>query len=112
MGIRHPDDAQSVAAVLELHGPMAVATSATYERGAHIIDPHTGQPTTEVASVTIVGRDLAVVDAYATAVFVMGVEGLQWLDTRPGFDGLVLTRDGAQHTSAAFDRWRAVLPTG
>ncbi len=112
VGIRHPDDAGSLAAVIELYGPMAIATSATYERGAHIIDPHTGQPTTDVASVTIVGPDLTLVDAYATAVFVMGVDGLAWLDRHAGYDGLVLTHDGGQHTSAGFDRWRAVLPAG
>ncbi len=110
VGIRHPDDAQSLAAVIELRGPISVATSATYERGAHIIDPHTGQPTTDVASVTIVGPDLTLADAYATAVFVMGLDGLEWLDTHRDYDGLVLTHDGAQHTSPGFDRWRAALP--
>ncbi len=108
VGIRHPDDALQVAAVLELHGPVGVATSATYERGAHIVDPRTGQATTDVASVTIVGPDLAVADAWATAVFVLGVPGLDRLADRPGYDGLVLDHDGTQHVTAGFDRWRAV----
>ena len=62
--------------VLDVIGPAAVATSATYERGAHIVDPRTGQPTTDLASVTVVGPDLTNVDAYATAIFVMGLPGL------------------------------------
>ncbi|MEZ5217487.1 MAG: FAD:protein FMN transferase [Ilumatobacteraceae bacterium] len=84
IGIRHPEIDTALAAVLEVDGSVGVATSATYERGAHIIDPISGQPTTELASVTVVGPDLGLADAYATAVFVMGVEGLEWLMAREG----------------------------
>jgi FAD:protein FMN transferase len=95
IGIRHPADPMASAAVLALSGRAAIATSATYERGAHIMDPATGEPTAGLASVTIVGDDLTFVDAYATAVFVMGVDGLEWLMERhPGLDGFVITHDG------------------
>jgi len=77
IGVRHPHEADRVAAVLALRGPSAIATSATYERGAHIVDPRTGEPTAVVASMTIVGPDLTVVDVCATTAFVMGVEGLE-----------------------------------
>ena len=50
--------------------------------GAHIIDLATGAPTADLASVTIVGPDLTYADAYATAVFVMGIDGLNWLAER------------------------------
>jgi thiamine biosynthesis lipoprotein len=108
IGIRHPAVADRFAAVLDLTGPMAVATSATYERGAHIVDPRTGQRTIDLASVTIVGRDLTLVDADATAVFVMGLEGLDWLlDHRPGHDAFVVTHDDRAYTTPGFDRRRA-----
>lgn len=95
IGIRHPDLPDQSAAVLGGSGRLAIATSATYERGAHIIDPATGEPTADLASVTIVGPDLTFVDAYATAVFVMGVEGLSWLiEHHPDHAGLVITWDG------------------
>lgn len=94
VGIRHPDRADHTAAVLEVAGPLAVATSATYERGAHIVEPSTGTRPTEMASVTVVGPDLTFVDAYATAVFVMGVDGLDWLlRHHPDHAGMVITRD-------------------
>ena len=48
IGIRHPTEPLASAAVLSLGGRAAIATSATYERGAHIIDPKTGEPTTEL----------------------------------------------------------------
>ena len=50
----------------------AVATSGRYERGDHVLDPRTGLPATGLASVTVVGPDLAIADAYATAAVVLG----------------------------------------
>lgn len=101
IGIRHPDEPAKSATVLAGAGRLAVATSATYERGAHIIDPSTGEPTADLASVTIVGPDLAYADAYATAVFVMGVEGLNWLVRHhPEYAAFIITRyDTALSTS-------------
>lgn len=110
VGIRHPEHAERLAAILEVEGSMAVATSATYERGAHIVDPSTGEPTTEVASVTVVGPDLGVADAYATALFVMGPEGISWLTTIEGYDGLVIGHDGVELETPGFARHRSALP--
>jgi thiamine biosynthesis lipoprotein len=69
IGIQHPVRRDKVAAVV-LATDLAIATSGTYERGAHIIDPHTGRPPEDVLSVTIVGADLATADA--TAAYAMG----------------------------------------
>ncbi len=82
VGIRHPDQPLQQATVITMTGTIAIATSATYERGAHIIDPRTGEPTTDLASATVIGPDLGTADAYATALFVMGVDGLE-LDRKP-----------------------------
>jgi thiamine biosynthesis lipoprotein len=106
VGVRHPDERDQLAAVLHAVGPAAVATSATYERGAHIIDPHTGRPTTELASVTVVGTDLTFVDAYATIVFVMGLPGLEWLARHPGFEGMAITHDDEVISTPGFAAWR------
>lgn len=77
VGIQHPHERMAVAAVLELSSG-AVATSGAYERGRHIVDPHTGRPPEGLLSVTIVGEDLGTVDAYATAAFAMGRRGAEW----------------------------------
>jgi thiamine biosynthesis lipoprotein len=106
VGIRHPDEPDLLAAVLEVAGPVAIATSATYERGAHIIDPRSGCPTTEVASVTVIGTDLGLTDAYATAVFVMGIDGLEWLARHPGYDGFLVTHDRTTLSTPNMARWR------
>lgn len=109
VGIRHPDLPDQSAAVLAAAGRLAVATSATYERGAHIIDPATGEPTADLASVTIVGPDLTYADAYATAVFVMGVHGLLWLaENHPDYAGFVITRDDTALSTPNFADHRVV----
>ncbi len=108
IGIRHPDLPDQSAAILAVSEQCAVATSATYERGAHIIDPATGEATTDLASVTIVGPDLTFADAYATAVFVMGIDGLRWLTERhPDYAGFVITRDETTYQTPTFERYLA-----
>lgn len=95
VGIRHPDQADRVAAVLEV-SDRAVATSGDYERGEHIGDPRTGKPATGLRSVTVVGPGLAFTDAYATAVYVMGLDGLGWLAAHDDgtYAAFAITDDG------------------
>jgi FAD:protein FMN transferase len=107
IGIRHPDFGDKFAAVVGGAARLAIATSATYERGAHIIDPSTGAPTADLASVTIIGPDLTYADAYATAVFVMGLDGLNWLArNHPDYAAFLITRDGAALSTSNFGDYR------
>jgi thiamine biosynthesis lipoprotein len=107
IGIRHPEVTDEVALVIQGSGRLAVATSATYERGAHLIDPRTGQPTTEIASATVVGPDLALADGYATIVFVLGAGGLTWLAERTRYEGYVIDHDGMTRWTDGFARFRS-----
>lgn len=77
VGIRHPRERDQLAAVVVLDSG-AVATSGAYERGAHVIDPHTGRPPVGTVSVTMIDRTLAQADAHATAAFAMGPRGPMW----------------------------------
>ena len=71
VGIRDPHEPDRLAAAIAVRD-CAVATSGTYERGPHIIDPRTERPATGLSSVTVIGHDLWTADAYATAAFVAG----------------------------------------
>jgi thiamine biosynthesis lipoprotein len=103
VGIRHPEDLGQLAAVLAV-GDLAVATSGQYERGAHIVDPHTGRPPTGLLSVTIVGPDLGTADAYATAAFAMGAAGPEWTATLIGYDAMCVTTDHQVLSTPGFQR--------
>jgi thiamine biosynthesis lipoprotein len=93
VGVRHPWEALSVAWVLEVTD-LAVATSGTYERGLHVLNPFTGAPAADLRSVTVVGPELGTADAYATAALAMGLRGIDWLATLPGHESAVVTEDG------------------
>jgi thiamine biosynthesis lipoprotein len=99
IGIRHPFQPSSVYCVLS-GDDLAVATSGTYERGAHVVNPRTGKPATDLRSVTVVGRDLARADAYATAAVAMGTAALDWLAGLDGYESAAVTEDGDLYRSA------------
>ncbi|MFD5844153.1 FAD:protein FMN transferase [Streptomyces chartreusis] len=83
VGVRHPEQADKVCAVAELTDG-AIATSARYERGDHIIDGRTGRPATGLLSLSVVAPSLTVADTVATAAFAMGAEGVDWAASRAG----------------------------
>jgi FAD:protein FMN transferase len=101
IGVRHPWLTDSVCWILA-GTDIAVATSGTYERGPHVIDPRTGRPAIALRSVTVVGPDLAIADAYATAAVAMGLPGLTWLAGLDGYQSGVVTEDGACLRSELF----------
>ncbi|MBN9620756.1 MAG: FAD:protein FMN transferase, partial [Actinobacteria bacterium] len=101
IGISHPIRPGQLAAVVT-GTDIAVATSGTAERGAHIRNPHGLTAPCGLASVTIVGKDLGRTDAYATAAFAMGTEAPDWIATLDGYQGLVIRADGSQWASPDF----------
>jgi len=99
IGIRHPLAADRLLLMVELDGPGAVATSGTYERGEHLIDPHTGEPANGLLAATVVGLDLAFADALATALFVSGGELLERISRLAGYHGFTVSGDGVVRAS-------------
>ena len=64
-------------------------------------------PSLGLASVTVVGADLAIADAYATAAVVLGPDdGMRWLATRVGYEGMGITDDHDVLLTPGFDRYR------
>jgi FAD:protein FMN transferase len=78
-------------------GDLAVATSGSAERGAHVIDPRTGRPAGGVLSATVVGPQLVTADVLATAVTARGDGVPPWLPD--GYEALVLGDDGRVSTT-------------
>jgi thiamine biosynthesis lipoprotein len=101
VGIRHPWEADKLSWVLAV-ADGAVATSGTYERGDHVINPRTGKAARGLRSVTVVGPDLALADAYATAALAMGEGGISWLAKRAadGYESAIVTDDRRAFSSA------------
>ena len=56
---------------------------------------------------TVVGPDLAIADAYATAAVVLGPrDGMRLLTTRAGYEGMGITDDRAVLLTPGFARYR------
>ncbi len=98
------DDACAIRAVVEVSGE-AVATSGTAARGRHVWDGRTGRPSDALASMTVVGPHLTWADSFATAAFVMGVEGIDWVANFDGYRALATTPAGELVHRA--DQWAA-----
>lgn len=60
---------------------VAVATSGTYQRGAHIL--RDGVPVTDLLAVTVVGPNLTMADAFSTAAFACGRRAPSFLRSLP-----------------------------
>jgi len=108
IGIRHPRRAGEVIAVLPLQD-VAISTSGDYERyferdGVrchHILDPRTGRSPSAIQSVTILAPDALTSEGVSKSVFVLGVErGLQFVESMPGVDAIVVDAAGALHYSS------------
>ena len=77
IGVVNPDNRTEVLQVFEITDG-AIATSGSYERGAHITDPYTGMIAIGAKSATIVGAHGWLCDALATAVMVAGQDAAKW----------------------------------
>ena len=86
IGIRHPRDADRLAAEIALLSG-ALATSGDYERFievggrryCHILDPKTGWPAQGLSSVTVISDRCLVAGSLSTAAMLKGRRGAAWL---------------------------------
>ena len=83
VGVKNPLETDSLVCTFKHKGNVSVVTSGGYERSFtkdgktyhHIIDTKTGEPAaSDLLSVTVIGKDGALCDAFSTALFVMGKE--------------------------------------
>ncbi|HVA08381.1 MAG TPA: FAD:protein FMN transferase [Acidimicrobiales bacterium] len=100
IGIVDPLQPARLACVVNLSAN--IATSGTCERGAHLIDPHSGSPTARVASASVCGPDLGLADALATALGVAGEEGLSFVEVVDDYEALTIAFDGTKKWTSGF----------
>ena len=77
IGVVNPENRAEVVETFEIFDG-AIATSGTYERGAHINDPYTGLIAIGAQSATVVGPLGWLCDALATALMVTGADGAKY----------------------------------
>jgi FAD:protein FMN transferase len=102
VGIADPLRPARLALVVEARD-CAVATSGNAERGAHIVNPRTGDAAVGLASVTVIGPSLALADACATAAFAMGPDLARgWTESLDGYAAYAITAAGETWQTSGF----------
>lgn len=109
IGIRNPrakGQEDDIMATIELTDT-AISTSGDYERSFindgkryhHLLNPRTGYPAEGCQSVSIITKECAFTDAFATGIFILGPEkGIKTLE-KMGFDGVIVDSQGKVHTT-------------
>jgi thiamine biosynthesis lipoprotein len=114
VGIQHPRQKDAVLETVQVHD-RAVVTSGDYERFFeqdgqryhHIFDPQSGFPARGCQSVTVIADSVALGDALATSLFVLGPQaGLQLLDQYPGAEALIVAADGSLHATPGWTKYQ------
>ncbi len=100
IGIADPAAPRQLTEIVELTG--SIATSGSYERGTHLLDPWSGQPAARVASATVAGPDLGLADALATALAVAGEAGLAFIEPLDEYEAMVIGFDGGKRRTRNF----------
>jgi FAD:protein FMN transferase len=100
--IEDPADAQRIVLVVDATD-LAVATSGAAARGAHVWDGRSGARPELLASLTVVGPQLAWADAFATIGFAMGLPGIEWVGRHQDYHALAVGLDGSLVASPEFD---------
>lgn len=103
IGVQHPIDPTALATVLHAR-QLAVATSGSYFRGRHLVDPRTGEAATGALSTTVCGPSLGVADALSTAAFVLGADGPQMVARQRGYDCWTVLPDQRVRSTFGFPR--------
>lgn len=115
VSIQVPQAQPGVTADEQIIQDRSLATSGLYERGPHILDPHSRQKVLRSSSVTIESEDLTTGDALDTALFVVGEEKTQsMIDHFKGLRVTWLDPDGKSRNYTSEDpiKPRSAAPFG
>lgn len=113
IGVQHPRKRDRLLGEFTLDS-VGVATSGDYEqyfekdekRYSHIINPASGKPAEGVQSVSVFHENLAIADALATGVFVMGIDkGLKLIESIEGAECLIVDSNGNTHQTKNVDKF-------
>jgi thiamine biosynthesis lipoprotein len=99
IGVRDPNDAERLICVADV--TEAIATSGGYERPGELIDPHDRLPAARLVQATVVGENLTLADAYATALVVRGEPGLAMVEGTP-YEAVIVTHDSRMLATPGF----------
>ncbi len=104
VGIRNPFKLNENIKVVYLSG-QGIATSGTYVRGQHIVNPLKPKSfITDIVSLSVVGSNIYEADRFATAAFAMGKEGINFIEKLSDFEGYMVDSLGIATYTSGFEK--------
>jgi len=122
-GIKNPFNQKEIVKIVYLGGDLSttlraggIATSGNYIRGDHIYNPKDrSKPIEDIVSFTVIGPNVCEADRFATAVFAMGAEGINFLEKicSPSADsgrqaslaGYMIDKNGIAYMTSNFEKY-------
>jgi len=105
VGIQNPFDPSHIVKVVHLKDA-GIATSGTYRRGQHVYDPHDREKSLdEILSISVIGPNVYEADRFATAVFAMGVKGIDFIENLDGFEAYMIDKNGIATQTSGFGQY-------
>jgi FAD:protein FMN transferase len=105
VGIRNPFNRRQIVKKLLIRDK-GIATSGTYIRGSHIINPFTlHTPVTGIVSLTVIAPDILEADRFATGAFAMGKKGISFIETLKNAEGYMIDSRGLATFTGGFSKY-------
>lgn len=104
IGIQNPFNLDQIVKVINI-SDMGIATSGNYQKGEHIHNPIKNSMANEIASITVIAKDILYADVLATACFAMGEEGINFLKNLRDVEGYMIKNDKTAIFTNGFEKY-------
>jgi FAD:protein FMN transferase len=104
VGIQNPFNTKEIVKVVFLRGE-GIATSGTYQRGKHIVNPKINVLADEIASISVIGPNVYEADRFATAAFAMGEKGIEFIEKLKNFEGYMIKNNKQAISTGGFRKY-------
>lgn len=106
IGVRSPFKRSENVATVALND-MAIATSGTAIRGAHLYDPVKNSSLDSIVSLTVIAPLIVDADRMATAAFAMGEKGIYFLEKLLGYEAFMIDNRGISTQTSGWKDYEA-----
>lgn len=107
IGVRNPFNRHENISVVRLKDH-AIATSGTSVRGHHIYDPIQSKGLADIVSLSVIGRHIIDADRMATAAFAMGASGINFIESLPGYEAYMVSKEGVATMTSQWKEYEIV----
>ena len=110
VGIRNPFRHSEIIKTVHLSGE-GIATSGSDRNDQHIYNPVYNKPIKEIISLTVIAPNVFEADRFATAAFAMSRRGIDFIESRPGFEGYMIDQNRTATYTSGFRRFACSTST-